>query len=626
MTIAVTLPVCVDISEGRDQYPSASSCMAKIMRAAGREPPAQPAQKRRQHCTFCKNHGIIKRKNGHVCDHKDCDCLLCQLTTQAQVAMRYQQALWRHQGREMAKNKNFTMLGVSSRQLCDKCRNHNKFFKKRGHKSECEFENCKCPLCQLTDKRRLVMKHQQRVRRANVTSRVISSDEEDVDESKSGCRQDDQTAKNNDRDSDDHEENMYEEGTNEHAIVGALKQVTQAMDALPSHMRLISSTGSVPRRSKKNPRISAPLKRSSLKAEFSPPRESHNSVAPASISQYSPIDTAQPATVTHSSTRRPELGLRPWDCDRESPPVTVASYPVAKYSPRTPTPNKASPPVYEAKATIKQEVKDEDTWPNVVSSEQNPINHSFAPPPPPPPGSMLLPPPSSSYLNNMPSFYPLASQPKETCVASPPMFSPPRDGTVPSIFNSARSLYRKSPRTDFIMAKAFDSCKIHAMDDIRDNVHPFESDISAADRSDYMYGKLLTRGNLGPSNNMPNGQGASSLAHFAPAPHSALESLSFFTKMKLPRQFPEHFARGPDQSYSTHQSSANHPPIPQPLAASSQTAMDAAAALHNPIQPCPLRWFPPLSYLPYQSPFSLMQSDPFLRYPPMLFPRTNRNS
>ena len=73
--------------------------------------------KRRQHCTLCKNHGIQVLKNGHVCKLKKCHCELCKLTTKAQIAMRCQQALWRQQGRELAKNRNFQMLGLSSRQV-----------------------------------------------------------------------------------------------------------------------------------------------------------------------------------------------------------------------------------------------------------------------------------------------------------------------------------------------------------------------------------------------------------------------------------------------------------------------------------------------------------------------------
>ena len=90
--------------------------MAPVVRRPLLDRPG-PKIKRRQHCTLCKNHGHKVLKNGHVCKLKSCKCELCKLTTKAQIAMRHQQALWRHQGRELAKDTNFQMLGLTSRQV-----------------------------------------------------------------------------------------------------------------------------------------------------------------------------------------------------------------------------------------------------------------------------------------------------------------------------------------------------------------------------------------------------------------------------------------------------------------------------------------------------------------------------
>ncbi|KAK7087101.1 hypothetical protein SK128_000351 [Halocaridina rubra] len=50
------------------------------------------------------------------------------------------------------------------------CRNHGEIKSKRAHKNACPYQNCTCALCNLTRKRRDIMRHQQRVRRSQVTS------------------------------------------------------------------------------------------------------------------------------------------------------------------------------------------------------------------------------------------------------------------------------------------------------------------------------------------------------------------------------------------------------------------------------------------------------------------------
>ncbi|KAK7087100.1 hypothetical protein SK128_000350 [Halocaridina rubra] len=52
--------------------------------------------KRKQHCTYCKNHGKKSRKTNHKCDYETCECLLCKLTRLSRLIMRHQQRLWRH--------------------------------------------------------------------------------------------------------------------------------------------------------------------------------------------------------------------------------------------------------------------------------------------------------------------------------------------------------------------------------------------------------------------------------------------------------------------------------------------------------------------------------------------------
>ncbi|XP_045625915.2 uncharacterized protein [Procambarus clarkii] len=168
--------------------------------------------KRRQHCTYCKNHGFHSRKTNHKCQYETCKCLLCELTRLSRLVMRHQQRLWRHlkdtKRREDAAEAlsggggsvvpvtggsgggpgggggdpgvgslmGSVMggppgLGVSSKQQkCDMCRNHGVMVEKRAHKNACPYQTCVCALCGLTKKRRDIMRHQQRVRRSQVTS------------------------------------------------------------------------------------------------------------------------------------------------------------------------------------------------------------------------------------------------------------------------------------------------------------------------------------------------------------------------------------------------------------------------------------------------------------------------
>ncbi|XP_068244156.1 PAX-interacting protein 1-like isoform X2 [Palaemon carinicauda] len=185
--------------------------------------------KRPQYCTICKNHNQQVLKKRHKCPYSDCQCPLCQLSRRVQCIMCHQQRLWRFRksmeknggssqgGSEVSTTPNSSNGSPSSsssnsstgstfaserdcqlqesavddplggaeltngkeglkcerpgkQQVCDKCRNHDIWVLKRGHKGKCPYENCTCQYCSFTIKRRDLMKHQQRVRRAQVTT------------------------------------------------------------------------------------------------------------------------------------------------------------------------------------------------------------------------------------------------------------------------------------------------------------------------------------------------------------------------------------------------------------------------------------------------------------------------
>ncbi|XP_068233049.1 uncharacterized protein [Palaemon carinicauda] len=152
--------------------------------------------KRKQHCTYCKNHGKKSRKTNHKCDHEHCVCLLCKLTRLSRLIMRHQQRLWRHlkdtkrrqdaadaeggrgkgacdpSGGEQTDTSGEANGTKSTKlQKCDMCRNHGAIMSKRAHKNACPYQECTCELCSLTQKRRYIMRLQQRVRRSQVTSK-----------------------------------------------------------------------------------------------------------------------------------------------------------------------------------------------------------------------------------------------------------------------------------------------------------------------------------------------------------------------------------------------------------------------------------------------------------------------
>ncbi|KAF2363354.1 DM DNA-binding domain [Trinorchestia longiramus] len=184
-------------------------------------------RKRTQSCTFCQNHGFTIPKPGHNCPYSHCECLLCRLTKLARIVMKHQQALWRHQARELKKNTLGNLPKL--RQVCDKCRNHNQLHKKSGH-SSCEFEKCTCPLCTLTEKRRFVMMHLQRIRRAQVTSKALSSSENEESDA------DQMTDKVRKSEDDDFEPNKECQ-----SVAAVIDSVTQALRALPPSLQHLST-------------------------------------------------------------------------------------------------------------------------------------------------------------------------------------------------------------------------------------------------------------------------------------------------------------------------------------------------------------------------------------------------
>ncbi|XP_047738038.1 uncharacterized protein LOC125178410 [Hyalella azteca] len=468
--------------------------------------------------------------------------------------------------------------------------------------------------------RRLIMKHQQRVRRANVTAKLISSEKDDDEDSKSESHE---GAHQNDG-AEALEGDINDEESSEQAIAGAIKAATLAIEALPKHFEPISPTGVVSRTNRSSAVNRAPLKR-----ECTPPREVLQADAQSPLVQFRATQTLPPPVMTNYNVQQyPDLVPNSWEKpdSRLSPPVSVASYPIAKYSPQTPTSSQATPAIYEATAPMKQEIKDEDGWPNVPATEPSLIHPHFPPALPPHTGApMLLPPSHSTYLNRMPPFYPLVSQADEAC-ATPQMFSPPR-GNMPPMFSSARSfMFKKSPQSDYSsISKAFDSYKNRSIRDMREGYHHYENDSGVVDRDEFMYEKLFSRGVIGlPGERITV---RDSIYVTETASSNAVEGLDYFAKMQFQRQFPEHFARIAEQTYPAHPPARHHPPLSAPLVGS-QPGMDST--LHIPIQPCPVRLLPPelrwpLDFLRYPNPISLMYQDPLLSYNPMRFPRSNRN-
>ncbi|RXG56396.1 hypothetical protein Avbf_04956 [Armadillidium vulgare] len=136
-------------------------------------------KRKTQQCIYCQNHGEDVIKKDHVCPYRDCECLLCDLLRQAQKTMRQQQRIWRDQKNILKQiyGTSFDFNSISG-QVCDMCRNHLKLIYKKNH--ECPFINCGCDFCNLTRRRREMMKQLQRVRRCKIKAE-INDDEEKLE-------------------------------------------------------------------------------------------------------------------------------------------------------------------------------------------------------------------------------------------------------------------------------------------------------------------------------------------------------------------------------------------------------------------------------------------------------------
>ncbi|KAF2359562.1 DM DNA-binding domain [Trinorchestia longiramus] len=488
--------------------------------------------------------------------------------------MKYQQKVWRHQKRQKP-NKKYSMLEQPAKQLCDKCRNHYESSKKSGHKTKCKFEKCVCPYCNLTDKRRLVMKLIQRVRRANVTARAISSDEDEDDDDASSSHPDDLRVKTIDCHLDEQQENMNKESSNECVIAGVIEQVTQAIEALPLDLSLSpSAKGSQPCKSDS-------FYPATCKQEFSPLGENHQLDAPVSLAHCLPTNMVQTAVPTPCSTGCLGLGH-------------------GKHATKNTSSN-----TFELKHTMKKEdVKYEPKYLDTVSSEQKNMDHAFVHPMFQSDNAIYL--SHLSYLSSAASSLPSPLQPEDTCSALLPTFSPPTSGA----FNNVLPLYSKWPKTDYTIPQVFDSYKINNVDHIGESSDPYESDISSAGRTRHM----PSRGGLCHCNKPLRSYDSSSPVSFS-APF-------FSTKVCHESQFTEHYVRDQNGRYFDHQSLIRHSTIPLPPAASSQVQVETTTSRHDRIQPRLVQLLAPVCSVVHQNPF---QSDPSLPYSPIFLPHMSRN-
>lgn len=194
-----------------------------------------------------------------------------------------------------------------------------------------------------------------------------ASDDEDADGNNN------QSSTREETDLSREQENNYEEGTNEHAIVEAINAVTKAIHALPdtdSSMFSFSSRAAASARARQNnaaksrppppstPRQPAPASISIL-PDYPHPAIPIENVHHQQQQQGSPTPTYTqppsngfPSFPQSSAEERPPVSgqnSRPWERDRVSPPSSSVSFyskpKFSPYAPRTTSPPKGAPPI-----------------------------------------------------------------------------------------------------------------------------------------------------------------------------------------------------------------------------------------------------------------------------------------
>lgn len=122
-------------------------------------------QRKQQNCSFCKNHNIIQAKKDHKnkCTYDNLEHIElcrdgCKVTKERQRTVAIEKRAAYKLKVQLAKNLHDGSFKRAEYE-CRKCRNHKiQNSLKNQHTKICQFANCECDLCKLTQKRRNAVK------------------------------------------------------------------------------------------------------------------------------------------------------------------------------------------------------------------------------------------------------------------------------------------------------------------------------------------------------------------------------------------------------------------------------------------------------------------------------------
>uniref|UniRef100_A0A0N5AJN1 DM domain-containing protein n=1 Tax=Syphacia muris TaxID=451379 RepID=A0A0N5AJN1_9BILA len=126
--------------------------------------------KRVYYCQRCLNHDRLEPRKNHKCDcmYATCTCNKCILVEKRRVLNTQLHDLEEISDVDKTENdEEFSLTGCKGERVpnCQKCGQHGRKSRLKGHKRVCPYKDCKCPKCQVVSERQKLMADQIKIRR-----------------------------------------------------------------------------------------------------------------------------------------------------------------------------------------------------------------------------------------------------------------------------------------------------------------------------------------------------------------------------------------------------------------------------------------------------------------------------